>query len=214
MRVIIVIIVTLLLLPVSPLSHRVFSLINFFASTNNSIACDGCDLCYWHLPPFSQALTSAVHVIVSIWMLLRAMMLKTSRYPSLNGDDACWENGAKPGWRFCDFQFCEEEFLCPLRFGGVRFYEFFSKAPPIITAKPRAVRDLNLMYVLTNPQRTVLSAYVSHSLNSAIPKKAANIEIVRHAEMSHCDTHRYTRIVRNGLSCHCVIHEARRPLQR
>ena len=50
----------------------------FFASTDNSIAFDGCDLCYWHSPPFSQALTSAVHVIVSIWMLLRAMMLKTS----------------------------------------------------------------------------------------------------------------------------------------
>ena len=36
------------------------------------------DLCYWHSPPFSQALTSALHVIVSIWMLLRAMTLKTS----------------------------------------------------------------------------------------------------------------------------------------
>ena len=35
-------------------------------------------LCYRHSPPFSQALTSAVHVIVSVWMLLRALMLETS----------------------------------------------------------------------------------------------------------------------------------------
>ena len=31
-----------------------------------------------HSPPFSQALTAALHVIVSIWMLLRAMTPKTS----------------------------------------------------------------------------------------------------------------------------------------
>ena len=43
------------------------SLIIVYASTNNSIACDGCHLCQWHFPTFSQAIILALHVIVSIW---------------------------------------------------------------------------------------------------------------------------------------------------
>ena len=39
----------------------------FFACTANSIACDGCDLCYCHPPPIAEAMTSTLHVIVSIW---------------------------------------------------------------------------------------------------------------------------------------------------
>ena len=43
------------------------SLSIFFASTHNSIACDGCHLCCLHPPTFAQAITLALHAIVSIW---------------------------------------------------------------------------------------------------------------------------------------------------
>ena len=40
-------------------SHHISTI--FLASTDNIIACDGCDLC------FAQAMTSALHVIVFMW---------------------------------------------------------------------------------------------------------------------------------------------------